>query len=125
MRLLAFLLLGSLVFGLAFPAAIILIGLFALLVFAAIIFGLLRGGSFRIYTSQSTHGHAADRKRGKATLDDPEVVDMNDHCDHDNYACHDDFEEEGEIVELPATALRKEDDSGKDPNRGSSPDNGD
>jgi hypothetical protein len=125
MRLLAFLLLGSLVFGLAFPAAIMLIGLFALLVFAAAIFGLLRGGSFRIYTSQNAHRHAADSKHGKATLDDPEVIDMKDHYEHGNYADQDDFEEEGEIVELPATALRKEDDSGKKPKDGAPADSGD
>jgi len=125
MRLLAFLLLGSLIFGLAFPAAIMLAGLFALLVFAAALFGLLRGGSFRIYTSQSARRHAADSKYGKATPEDPEVIDVSDHRNHGNYACHDDFEEEGEIVELPATALRKEDDGDKNPKGGASDDSGD
>ena len=46
MRFLIFLLLGTLVFGFAFPAMIMFLGLIAIAVFAMIIYNLLRGGSY-------------------------------------------------------------------------------
>ncbi|NLX85397.1 MAG: hypothetical protein GXZ00_07265 [Synergistaceae bacterium] len=44
MRLLAFLLIGTLIFGFAFAAAIFLVGLAGLAILALLIAGLLRGG---------------------------------------------------------------------------------
>ena len=45
MRFLIFLLLGTLIFGFAFPAMLLFIGLFGVMLLALIIFNMLRGGS--------------------------------------------------------------------------------
>ena len=107
MRLLVFLLIGTLIFGFAFPAVILIAGVAGIILFALIIAGLLRRGGVRVYTSRSYDpfsGRTSER-RG------PEVIDTTDDDEQDNSAFNDnlDGEDEGEIVELPATALRKED----------------
>ena len=111
MKLLVFLLIGTLIFGFAFPAVILIAGVAGIVLFALIIAGLLRRGGVRVYTSGSYDpfsGRTSER-RG------PEVIDTTDEDEQDNSAFNDnvtidlDGEDEGEIVELPATALRKED----------------
>jgi hypothetical protein len=109
MRLLAFLLIGTLIFGFAFPAAIFLVGLAGLAILALLIAGLLRGGGVKVYTAGS-NGLFRNR-RGETR--DPTVIDateetMDDDSEADNQPDFDE-ESEGEIIELPATALRKED----------------
>lgn len=115
MRLLAFLLLGTLIFGFAFPAAILIIGLFAVFLFIIMIIGLLRGGGFRVYTNKGYGPFEGSRKTH--TQDDPQIIDVTE--SDNSYSCFDkrkdisqvvalDEEQEGEVVDLPATALRKE-----------------
>lgn len=111
MRFLIFLLLGTLIFGFAFPAMIMFLGLIAIAVFAMIIYNLVRGGSyFKVYTNR-TYDPRSNRK--ESTSDNPEIIDepFDEHgYDDADFAKQDsDFEDEGEIVELPSTALRKED----------------
>ena len=48
MRLLVFLLIGTLIFGFAFPAIILIAGLVGIVLFALIIAGLLRGNGDRV-----------------------------------------------------------------------------
>ena len=113
MRLLAFLLLGTLIFGFAFPAAILIIGLFAGLLFILMIVGILRGGMFKVYTSKGYDQFNGSRP--DSTADNPEVIDTAEYDNSDPYFGTESQQEaseedqEGEIVELPATALRKED----------------
>ena len=111
MRLLAFLLIGTLIFGFAFPAAIFLVGLAGLAILALLIAGLLRGGGVKVYTAGNN-----DLFRNKRDGErDPSVIDttqetMDSDCNSEAVNQPDfDEESEGEIVELPATALRKED----------------
>ena len=109
MRFLIFLLLGTLVFGFAFPAMIMFLGLIAIAVFAMIIYNLLRGGSyFKVYTNRTYDPHSA---RQESTSDNPEIIEETvEENDSGDYVKQDSgFEDEGEIVELPSTALRKED----------------
>lgn len=114
-----FVVLGTLIFGLAFPFMIAFLGLL-LVVFAALwIFRLLSGGSgFTVYTSRSY-----DRaRRAEETEDEPprrrvfSAEQTPPRRSHDRRAPYinvaaDDEEmaEATEIVELPATALRKDD----------------
>ncbi|MCE5201468.1 MAG: hypothetical protein LLF78_03015 [Synergistaceae bacterium] len=118
MRLLALLLLGTLIFGFAFPAAIMLIGLFGLLIFAAMIFGLLRGATFSIYTNRKGHDPFAAGSRPESTPDNPEIIDAPESAYYEpsQEPIDPDDEAEGEVVELPATALRKEESEDKAPN---------
>ncbi|HQA54790.1 MAG TPA: hypothetical protein PK070_04535 [Synergistaceae bacterium] len=113
MRLLIFLLLGTLIFGFAFPAVILVAGLAGMVIFAMIIAGLLRGGGVRIYTSGSRGPFAREVYREEG----PDVIDTEDiRVDpvfSENGQDDADEEEEGEIIELPATALRK--DESKEP----------
>jgi hypothetical protein len=112
MRLLAFLLLGTLIFGLAFPAAILIIALFAAMLIILMVIGVLRGGMFKVYTTRNYGGFGENGKDSPA--DNPEVIDADGYGSEDS--CSDsirhqaasDEEQEGEIIELPATALRKE-----------------
>ena len=111
MRLLAFLLIGTLIFGFAFPAAIFLVGLAGLAILALLIAGLLRGGGGKVYTAGSNDlfRNRRNETRGPSIIDTTEET-MDSGCDFeaDNQPDFDE-ESEGEIVELPATALRKED----------------
>lgn len=113
MRFLFFLLIGSLIFGLKFPAYVLLFGFLTVLFFFATMFILLRKGTgFKIYTNRSFNNRYTDmyrdfmrgrnhseRNYGETTIDmdipiEPQEPDI--------------FEEEGEIIELPSTALRRE-----------------
>lgn len=112
MKILVFLLIGTLIFGFAFPAIILIAGLVGIVLFALIITGLLRGNGVRVYTSSKSYDPF---RGGSYSKNDPEVIDTTDESwdDSSNFAGSEpvdpDEEQEGEIVELPATALRKED----------------
>lgn len=112
MRFLIFLLLGTLIFGFAFPAMLLFIGLFGVIVLALIIFNMLRSGSsFRVYTSrsfESPHRENYSRSGEQQIFNSP--TDAETEEPHQSSY----FEDEGEVIELPATALRKEDEKEKD-----------
>lgn len=114
MPFLIFLLLGTLLFGFAFPAFILGIGLFAIIIFIAIIIGILRGGMFRVYTNR-TYGPDANRYAGHTTDDSTYIGPTDDdvYPPKDNEGS-DVFAEEGEVIELPSSALRKEGEEKKD-----------
>jgi hypothetical protein len=110
MRILAFLLIGTLLFGLAFPAAILFVALLVFIIFAVGIFALVRGGSFTVYRGgreqppydrrgQTGSGHGSERNQQPPVMH-PEEIDVIEFGE----------DAEGEIVELPASALRKDDD---------------
>lgn len=113
MRFLLFLLLGTLVFGFAFPAFILIVGLFVLILLGLILFsfvtGAFGGRNVTIYTTKRTFDPYAGRQEQNHP-GDPEVFggtksypDESDTIDFGEDA-------EAEVVELPASALRKEDD---------------
>lgn len=112
MRVLLFLILGTLVFGLAFPAFILIVG-FLLLMFAfAAIFIMLSsvfgGKNVIIYKNGRRVDPFGDRDNSKHTADNPEIIVNRNHTDDDDvYAFGQDAE--SEVIELPADALSKED----------------
>lgn len=115
MRFLLFLLLGTLLFGFAFPAFILIVGLIALVVLALIFISFFTGafgGRTVIYTSKRDFDPFAGRQQKEHPADDPEVIGKAAYPEENDAA---DFGEdaEGEVVELPATALRKEEDEEK------------
>ena len=117
MRFLLFLLIGTLIFGFAFPAMIFIIGFIGLLICAVIVYKFLTGGqSFRVYTSRDfspPEDEGPSSRRMVYTEDDPEVVSHGRrNPDAVNVAADvEEIEEASEIIELPATALRKDDES--------------
>ena len=121
MRFLLFLLIGTLIFGFAFPAMIFFIGFIGLLLCALIVYKFLTGASsFRVYTSRDFSPPERGEPSGRRmvyTEGDPEVVSHGRPRDPDavNVAAdEEEIEEASEIVELPATALRRDD----SPNKG-------
>lgn len=110
MRFLIFLLIGTLIFGFKFPAYLFLFIFVAMIAFTLIIISLFRrGSSFKIYTNQpfrnryqNSDGNFEPNYRGVngEVLFDEEPAIKTEEADI--------FEEEGEIIELPSTALRKE-----------------
>lgn len=106
MKFLIFLLLGTLIFGFAFPAALLLVGFIGIIIFGLIIAGLMRGSGIRVYTF-GTGG----RKKSGSDMTDPFGGDPAGQYGFQNYG-PDDTEDgqEGEVIELPASALRKEED---------------
>lgn len=107
MRLLIFLLLGTLIFGFAFPAMLLFIALFGVILLAAIVINFLRGGStFRVYTTKDF------QRRGGDEFEEREVFDSPFHDASEPESQSADFEDDGEVIELPATALRKEESDG-------------
>ena len=117
MRFLLFLLIGTLIFGFAVPAMIFIIGFIGLLICAVIVYKFLTGGqSFRVYTSRDfspPEDEGPSSRRMVYTEDDPEVVSHGRrNPDAVNVAAdEEEIEEASEIIELPATALRKDDES--------------
>ena len=117
MRFLLFLLIGTLIFGFAFLAMIFIIGFIGLLICAVIVYKFLTGGqSFRVYTSRDfspPEDEGPSSRRMVYTEDDPEVVSHGRrNPDAVNVAAdEEEIEEASEIIELPATALRKDDES--------------
>ena len=130
MRFLLLLLLGTLIFGFAFPAMLLMMALFGVLLIGLIIYRFLKGSSnFTVYTSKDFNrrnvgedyddddrrayggrkkvnaGSAARGPQQSAQQRDPSV---------ENIAMEEeDIEESCEVVELPATALRKDDEPPK------------
>lgn len=112
MKLLVFLLIGTLIFGIAFPAVILIAGLVGIVLFVLIIAGLLRGGGVRVYTSGShdPFGGRAYRRKNSEVIDTTDENEKYTSAFVEEDPLDIEGEEEGEIVELPASALRKEDD---------------
>lgn len=106
MKFLLFLLLGTLIFGFAFPAFIIFVGLFAFALFVLLVVGTLRGGRTVVYTNRDFGPFRANGQQRPP--DGPEVIDEPDIAAGESASG--DFEDEGEIIELPASALRKDED---------------
>lgn len=112
MRLLLFLLLGTIIFGVAFPAfiliAFLVLFILAVMMIIAFLTGIFGGKNVIIYKN----GRRVDgfgKKSGKRhTADDPEVITRRGYPENSDA---DDFGEHGEseIVELPASALSKDD----------------
>ena len=110
MPFLIFLLLGTLIFGFAFPAFILLVGLFAVVLLAVMIISFFRGGTFRVYTNRPT-GQYSNPYGGREPDDEYYERPIGDDVrPNDTQETHDDFSEEGEVIELPSSALRKEED---------------
>ena len=132
MRFLLFLLLGILIFGWAFPAMILLVGVFAIFLVGVMLWRMLRGGSsFKVYTSGDFRGcgrndeededdgtYEGESVRRRVYIDDGPSASRRP-ADGDEEVINvatveEDMEEEsGEIVELPATALRPDDEENK------------
>lgn len=106
MKFLLFLLFGTLIFGFAFPAALLLVGFIGIILFGLIIAGLMRGSGVRVYTFG-----AGGRKKSGSDTTDMFGKDPAGRHEFQNYG--EEYEEEGEegeVIELPASALRKEED---------------
>lgn len=103
MGVLLFLIIGTLIFGFAFPAFILVAG-FLLLIFVILaMVGLFTFTVNRkhviIYRNGQRVGRYDDR-RDPHTADNPEVISEPNRNESDFY-------DEGEVVELPASALSK------------------
>lgn len=120
--LILFLIIGTLFFGVAFPFMIMFIGVLLVAFIVMWLFRMLRGGSgFTVYTSRGV-GRSAEEdsdagpsRRRIYTTD--ESAPPRDGCDvsgpYINVAADDEeMAEAVEVVELPATALRKDDEEG-------------
>lgn len=118
MRFLIFLILGTLIFGLVFPAFIVLVGLLLLIFMVIGIFGSLTG-IFRnkrviIYQNGRRFDAANDKKRNKeSTADNPEIITSDEYAENQDVYDFGD-QAEPEIIELPSSALRKDDEEGRD-----------
>lgn len=124
MRLLLFILLGTLVFGFVFPAAIVFVGLVFFLLLCVVIWKFLIGGrAVYVYgnrAGQQTTVNAEGREEvhtihtnpdtepsyGQREPRDPEAVNVASN--------EEEMDDVSEVVELPATALRRDDESGED-----------
>lgn len=117
MRLLLFLLLGTLIFGVAFPAFILIAVLVLLILAAVAIFGLLTGifggKNVIIYKNGRRVDNFGKKSSGRHTANDPEVITGRGYSENGDA---DDFGEhaEPEIVELPSSALSKDEDKEQD-----------
>ncbi|MEG1642471.1 MAG: hypothetical protein RR272_05085 [Synergistaceae bacterium] len=103
MKFLIFLLLGTLIFGFTFPAFIIGIGVLAMILLGVIIAIILARGNngtfFKVYTNNPYSEDSND--------DTSETV-FTTTSETQHKEEPDIFEEEGEVIELPESALRKE-----------------
>lgn len=116
MRFLLFLLIGMLLFGFAFPAFLLIAALAIFVIMGLIVYSMLSGGSFHVYRMGQNHDPFSQRR--DAPPDNPEIIEP-PQDDEDVYAdvsatqhaetIEDEEEADGEIVELPASALHKED----------------
>lgn len=130
MRFLLLLLLGTLIFGFAFPAMLLIMGLLGILLIGLIIYRLIKGSSsFTVYTSKDFRRRGADededdehtfggRKRVNAggTRQAQQDQPPRDPSVENIAMDEEDVEEVCEVVELPATALRKDDDAPEETN---------
>ena len=120
---LLFILLGTLFFGFAFPFMIAFIALIFIFLTALWLFRLLRGGSgFTIYTSRSydrpRRAEEPKRESRQRVFSSKESApprrDYSGREKYINVAANDEeMAEATEVVELPATALRKDDEEAK------------
>lgn len=111
MRLLIFLILGTLIFGYSFPAYIL--GAFLLLLIIVIIAifgmftGLFGGKHVIVYRNGRRVDTASKTSNKRSTADNPEVITGDDYSG--NRDIHDFGDQaEPEIVELPSSALSKD-----------------
>lgn len=112
MKLLIFLVLGTLIFGLAFPAFILMAALLLLIFTIIVIFGMFTGlfGGKRviIYKNGRRVDSGGKINNKKSTADNPDVITSDDYAaNKDVYDFGD--QAEPEIVELPSSALSKGD----------------
>lgn len=114
MRGLLSLLLGIFIFVCFFPVFLYIGGFIILFLLLTIGIGILRGGYFKVYTGDS-YG-----RRHKNNEDaEPERVVYKIYTEENEYTQNsartnqssDGFEDEGEVIELPASALRKADET--------------
>lgn len=121
MRLLLFILLGTLIFGFVFPAAIIFVGLVFFLLLCVVIWKFLIGGrAVYVYGQRAGQQTTVDGQEqenvhtihantdtepsyGRREARDPEAVNVASN--------EEEMDDVSEVVELPATALRREDES--------------
>lgn len=117
MRLLIFLLLGTLIFGVAFPAfiliAVFFLFLLALIAVIGLFTGIFGGKNVIIYKNGRRVDSFGKKNSTRHTADDPEIITRRDYPENRDA---DDFGEsaEPEIVELPASALSKDDEDKRD-----------
>lgn len=111
MELLVFLVLGTLIFGFVFPAFILIAALllliFAIIALFSMFTGLFGGKRVIIYKNGRRVDTAGKTNNKRSTADNPEVI------ANDDYAANKDVydfgdQAEPEIVELPASALSKD-----------------
>lgn len=111
MRLLLFLIIGTLIFGFAFPAFIFIVAFFLLIFVVLALFsfftGALGGKHVIIYKNGKRVDPFGERAGSAHTADNPEVIGK---AGYGGSGGANDFGEdaEPEVVELPASALRKE-----------------
>lgn len=111
MRLLLVLIIGTLIFGLAFPAFIFIVGFLLLMFIIAAAFimlsGIFGGKHVIVYKNGQRVDPFGNRKDDKHTADNPEVIVTRNRAGGNDVS---DFgqDAEGEIIELPSDALSKE-----------------
>lgn len=117
MRLLLFLLLGTLIFGVAFPAfiliAVLVLFILALVAIFGLFTGVFGGKNVIIYKNGRRVDNFGKKNSNRHTADNPEVITGHGYSENRET---DDFGEhaEPEIVELPPSALSKKDDDEQD-----------
>lgn len=111
MRGLLLLIIGTLIFGVAFPAFIFIVGFLLLVFIIAAIFimlsGIFGGKHVIVYKNGKRVDPFSNRNNDKHTADNPEVIVTRNRVEESDVS---DFgqDAEGEIIELPADALSKE-----------------
>lgn len=112
MRLLLFLLLGTLTFVAAFPAfiliAVLVLFILAIVTIITFLTGVFGGKNVIIYKNGRRVDGFGKKSGGRHTADDPEIITGRGYPEDSDA---DDFGEqaESEIVELPSSALSRED----------------
>ena len=113
------LLMGTFVFGLAFPAMILIVGVVGVILCLLLIYKILTGGISYISMEHRLPDDAADEEpeaheRRRIYAEEPPngFSTARSYSDATNVAASEkDMEDAGEVVELPPTALRKDDES--------------
>lgn len=112
MRLLLFLILGTLIFGVAFPAFILIVGLLLFILALVAVFGLFTGvfggKNVIIFKNGRRVDNFGKKNSSRHTADNPEVITRPGYSENGDT---DDFGEHAapEIVELPSSALSRDD----------------
>lgn len=117
--LILFLIIGTIFFGVAFPFMIMFLGVLLVAFIVIWLFRMLRGGSgFTVYTSRGAgrsaeEEHEAEPSRRRIYTSDESVPPRDGYDARGPYinvaADDEEMAEAVEVVELPATALRKDD----------------